>query len=630
MATKESENNYRSERKERLAKNAKKRSNKSHDSSRLVRVIVSVVGVVLALAIVFGVLWAYGVPQSVLPAEKVGDRTYTAADFGYYYMTVFQTNANQSYQTMQQLGISLGFDYTKSPNDQTTTDADGNTITYAEKFRNDTRTQLEQNNYYLKLAKEQGLTLSDDSLKEIENTISEYASTAETNGYSTNRYVSLMFGKGVTLKKFRGYLEEQYLIQQYLDQEEKRISDEITDAEIDAEYEKNPTDYQQVDVRLFALKIQAEDAAESETAAAVEETTAAETETAAAAEETTAAEVATEAATEAETEAATEAATEETTAAPAAETAPSAQETLIKEMYERITDEQSFIDLAKEYCAEEDKATYEDDTATLLLGTNKSAVANNIDKDFAEWLFSADRKAGDKNTVTTSDTAYVVYILKPAYRNEVPLVSVRHILIGYDNIASDLGETKGAEGLKIETKKAEDGTEITNEGTGYSIDVAMQTYEKALSVLNEYNAGEQTEDKFAELAETYSNDTGSVGENAQTSGGLYENVQKGQMVAEFDNWIYDESRTAGEVGMVKTRFGWHIIYFVSKQDEPAYKTSIRNSLMTGKAEEISKAAEEASKNTAVPNAMGENFAMKQAVKQIEKLYVNHDHDHAEA
>ena len=283
-------------------------------------------------------------------------------------------------------------------------------------------------------------------------------------------------------------------------------------------------------------------------------------------------------------------------------------------MCDRITDEQSFIELAREYCAEEDKASYEEDTATLLMGTNKKAVASNIDSDFAEWLFDAERKTGDKN---------VVYIVAPAYRNELPLVSARHILITYDSVASELGETKDAEDLKIETKTADDGTEITNEGIGYSIDVAMQTYNKAKEVLDEYNAGgEQTAERFGELAEQYSKDPGSVGEDAQSSGGLYENIQKGQMVAEFDSWIYDDARKPGDVGLVKTTYGWHVIYFVSRQEEPAYKTTIRNALASDEAEKISETAKEESANTLTFNAAAENFATKQTVKKIEKLYVS--------
>ena len=78
----------------------------------------------------------------------------------------------------------------------------------------------------------------------------------------------------------------------------------------------------------------------------------------------------------------------------------------------------------------------------------------------------------------------------------------------------------------------------------------------ATSILNEWLAGEATEESFAALANQHSADTGS-----NTSGGLYQNVQLGEMVDEFENWCFDESRKVGDYGIVKTNLGYHIMYF---------------------------------------------------------------------
>ena len=59
------------------------------------------------------------------------------------------------------------------------------------------------------------------------------------------------------------------------------------------------------------------------------------------------------------------------------------------------------------------------------------------------------------------------------------------------------------------------------------------------------------------MAESHSSDTGS-----NTNGGLYENVAPGQMVDAFNDWIFDSSRKAGDVGVVATTYGCHLIYFV--------------------------------------------------------------------
>ena len=33
------------------------------------------------------------------------------------------------------------------------------------------------------------------------------------------------------------------------------------------------------------------------------------------------------------------------------------------------------------------------------------------------------------------------------------------------------------------------------------------------------------------------------------------------MVEEFDAWIYDEARKAGDTAIIKTSYGWHVMYF---------------------------------------------------------------------
>ncbi len=77
-----------------------------------------------------------------------------------------------------------------------------------------------------------------------------------------------------------------------------------------------------------------------------------------------------------------------------------------------------------------------------------------------------------------------------------------------------------------------------------------------------WKAGEATEESFAALANENSEDPGS-----STNGGLYEDVYPGQMVDTFDAWCFDEARQPGDTGIVKTDYGYHVMYFVSKGEE---------------------------------------------------------------
>ncbi len=99
----------------------------------------------------------------------------------------------------------------------------------------------------------------------------------------------------------------------------------------------------------------------------------------------------------------------------------------------------------------------------------------------------------------------------------------------------------------------------------------------ANDILAQYQAGDQTEDSFAELAKEHSTDPGS-----KDNGGLYENVYRGQMVAEFNDWCFDNSRMPGDTGIVKTDYGYHIMYFVSRGIKSDWEEDVAASLASEK------------------------------------------------
>lgn len=117
------------------------------------------------------------------------------------------------------------------------------------------------------------------------------------------------------------------------------------------------------------------------------------------------------------------------------------------------------------------------------------------------------------------------------------LVDVRHILI------------------KPEATTAEDGT------TTYSDEAWETCRESAQALLDEYLAGDMTEESFAQMAAEHTEDPGSA-----NTGGLYSDVYVGQMVEPFEDWCFDESRQVGDTGLVQTNYGYHIMYFVGSDE----------------------------------------------------------------
>lgn len=80
------------------------------------------------------------------------------------------------------------------------------------------------------------------------------------------------------------------------------------------------------------------------------------------------------------------------------------------------------------------------------------------------------------------------------------------------------------------------------------------------AIYDEWLAGHADEESFAQLAYETSDDS-----NSQ-DGGLYVDISKDVMVDEFEEWCLDENRKYGDHTLVKTAYGYHIIFFVSGED----------------------------------------------------------------
>ena len=84
---------------------------------------------------------------------------------------------------------------------------------------------------------------------------------------------------------------------------------------------------------------------------------------------------------------------------------------------------------------------------------------------------------------------------------------------------------------------------------------------KAQEILDQWKKDGATEEVFAQLAMEHTEDPGSM-----STGGLYVDIYEGQMVEPFEDWCFDASRKTGDIGLVKTNFGYHIMYFVESRE----------------------------------------------------------------
>ena len=108
--------------------------------------------------------------------------------------------------------------------------------------------------------------------------------------------------------------------------------------------------------------------------------------------------------------------------------------------------------------------------------------------------------------------------------------------------------------------KVEGGSADATGAMTYSDEEWAACEAEAQAILDRWLEGEKTEESFAALANEASEDPGS-----NTKGGLYENVYMGQMVAPFEQWCFDEARAYGDYGLVKTSYGYHVMFYVGSE-----------------------------------------------------------------
>lgn len=194
---------------------------------------------------------------------------------------------------------------------------------------------------------------------------------------------------------------------------------------------------------------------------------------------------------------------------------------------------------------------------------------------YGDWLLDSARKPGDATIIEEgSDSIYSYYVIRFEDRelDQEQTHDVRHLLVR-------AGEAS-----------------LTAEPTQEEYDAAE---EKARSLLDQWKAGEATEESFSALAAANSDDSSSA-----QNGGLISNITAdSSYVTAFKDWALDPARKEGDTELVKTEYGWHIMYYVSTND-PIWKQNTTTALRNQDYEEL---AEAASQGWTVTQGMGMNF-----------------------
>lgn len=183
-------------------------------------------------------------------------------------------------------------------------------------------------------------------------------------------------------------------------------------------------------------------------------------------------------------------------------------------------------------------------------------------------------------TMDTLASVYYSYLLEVTDEQIQECFRENEATLAEDGITKTSGLVSSVRHILI---APEGGTTDENNQTVYSDDEWEACREKAEQVLNEWKNGTATEASFSELVSEYTDDTASA-----STGGLYKDITRtSSYVEEFRAWAVDIARKEGDTALVKTQFGYHIMYFVSGEAEWIYYS--RNLVQTENVEAMEEA-----------------------------------------
>ncbi len=183
--------------------------------------------------------------------------------------------------------------------------------------------------------------------------------------------------------------------------------------------------------------------------------------------------------------------------------------------------------------------------------------------DVSEWAFALSTNEGDTTVFDDgSGTMTVALLVEEPKRDESYPVTIRHILFSTD-----------------------------------SYDTVEQAAVALDNLYAEWEGEGGTEELFAEYADAYSEDTA-------VSGGLYENIELGQLLTSWKEWLTDPARKEGDTTILQSTDSASLVYYVSQDDTMSWEYTAKSAVAENKYQNMYDEYYELS------NVSPSNFAMR--------------------
>ena len=524
------------------------------DNTKTITVIVSILVAALLIAcLVLSYVVSSGVLVRSRTAVKSDNYRISGSLLTYYFYSQYQSFLS----TYGSYASYFGLDTSKSLKNQNYSDD----LTWYDYFMNSTASQLVQIVALCEGARAEGVELDEEDKKSVDEVIESLESYAKENSMTVSTLLSKYYGRGVTIADVRKATEMSTLASKYMNKLGDDFKAALTDEEIEKYVDDHKSSFLSVNVLKYTfkaeLKTEGAEATEAEMtiyegAKTAMNENAEALKAAAVGEDEFKAWMVNYLCGDLAVEKFNDAYAEQSKSL--VETDRPSDEVLDKAR----TDVIAYLRDVMEGKEDATAPTWPDTTYNEALGKVVTSVygtlvtngyntiisdgiaysdpaAENV-SELNKWLFNSERAAGDtfidKTEGDTSSTYSVYYMTKTLHRNENGTVNAAHILVSAEKTSYNEDDTEHSERAS-EAAKA-----------------------KAEEILAEYEAGEHTFEAFEALGKKYTED----------SNVLYEDIKKGDMVEEFENWIFDEARKEGDTGIVKTTYGYHVMFFKGAGD----------------------------------------------------------------
>lgn len=462
-------------------------------------IFVVVLAVLLVIAIWVGVTQAIansGIRERKTIALTIGGHEISNAELNYFYIDA----VNNFYSQYGSYASWVGLDLTTPLNEQVLDETTGQT--WADDFLDSAKENAKAAYAMADTAEAAGFSLSEEELSTIETNVSNIRVYAALYGYSdATAYLKAMYGSGATEESYLEYCKLTSLADAYYSHYAQSLTYEESDLRaVDAE---NYNAYSSFTYNAYYFA--ASKFLEGGT-------------------------------------------TDENGSTTYSDEEKAASVTAAEEAAKALTGED--ITSVAELDAAIAALPFNADTEASSTAYTDTLYSS-VNSTYVEWIADESRQEGDKayfastttstdddgNETTTVNGYHVVYYTS-TNDNTFHLSNVRHILAAFEGGTQD--ETTGT--------------------TTYSDEEKAAAKAEAEALLAEWKAGDATEDSFAELANTKSDD------GDGTTGGLYENISPASnYVTNFKNWALEDHK-AGDTGIVESEYGYHVMYYAGDSD----------------------------------------------------------------